>query len=96
MSNKIDDMKFDWNEEKNLILKHERNIGFEDIINAIHEDKILDIIKHPNFKKYPKQKIYIIEIFGYVYMVPFIKEDHKFFLKTIIPSRNMKKIYLKE
>jgi uncharacterized DUF497 family protein len=52
-------MQFDWNEEKNIILKRERNIGFEDIVNAINENKILDVIKHPNFQKYPKQKIYI-------------------------------------
>ena len=96
IDSKIDVMEFDWNEDKNIILKHERNIGFEDVVNAINEDKILDVIKHPNFKKYPKQKLYILEICGYVYMVPFVKEDSKIFLKTIIPSRKMKKIYLKE
>ena len=73
----------------------ERNIRFEDIVVAIVDNGILDIIEHPNKKRYPNQKIYIIEINKYAYLVPFIEDEVKYFLKTIIPSRKMTKKYLK-
>ena len=86
-------MNFKWNIEKNSLLKKERGICFEDVVTQINEGNILDIIQHPNQNKYPKQKIYIIFLQNYVYMVPFIKTDDEIFLKTIIPSRKMNKIY---
>jgi hypothetical protein len=54
----------------------------------------LDIIEHPNKAKYPDQKIFIVEVDEYVYLVPFIEDDKLIFLKTIIPSRKMTKKYL--
>ena len=87
------DCFWDWDEEKNSWLKSERGICFEDIVLAVHEGKILDIIKHPNQEKYPDQYLYIIEIFNYVYIAPYIREKNTIFLKTIIPSRKMKKLY---
>lgn len=85
---------FDWSEEKNQKLKSEREIGFEEITLAIEEDKVLKIIKHPNKKRYGRQKIYLININDYVYMVPFVEDEEKIFLKTIIPSRKATKTYL--
>ena len=58
---------FDWNEEKNLSLKEERGVSFEEIKVAINEGKLLDILYHPNKKKYPKQRIYVVEINQYAY-----------------------------
>ena len=50
---------------------------------------------HPNKKKYPNQKILIVEISGYAYLVPYVKdEDGSLILKTIIPSRKATKKYL--
>ena len=86
-------MNFNWNTDKNKILKEDRGVTFEDVVSAINDDKVIDIIKHPNQVKYPKQKIYIIELFGYVHMVPFVKEGEEIFLKTIIPSGKLNKIY---
>ena len=88
-------MNFKWNEEKNKTLKIDRGIGFEDVMSVINENKVLDIIEHPNIDKYPTQSIYIVGLMGYVYMVPFVVEDEYIFLKTIIPSRKMNKIYNK-
>ncbi len=85
---------FDWNNEKNEKLKTEREIGFEDILIAIEEKKILDIVEHKNQKKYPDQKIFVISINNYAYLVPFIEEENKIFLKTIIPSRRATKKYI--
>ena len=86
-------MQFEWSEEKNRQLQAERGICFEDIVIAIHEDKLLDVVKHPNQTKYPDQLLYIVELIDYVYMVPFVKEGETIFLKTIIPSRKLRKMY---
>ena len=82
-----------FSKEKNEILKSQRGIGFEDIILAIDDGKILDVYDHPDQISYPQQKIYVIEALGYVYLVPFVKDENGIFLKTIIPSRKAKKIY---
>ncbi len=89
-------MEFKWNREKNLLLKEERGICFEDITIAINEDRVVDIIDHPNQAQYPTQKIYIINVNNYIYMVPFVRDEESIFLKTIIPSRKMKKLYRKD
>ncbi len=86
-------MNFLWNQEKNDVLKRERDVCFEDVVTLINEDNILDIIKHPNHLKYPEQKIYIVLLHGYVHMVPFVRSDSEIFLKTIVPSRKMHKLY---
>jgi uncharacterized DUF497 family protein len=87
---------FRWSADKNELLKAERQVSFEQILQAIQEQKILDIIEHPNQAKYPAQKIFVIAMNEYVYLVPFVEDDEEIFLKTIIPSRKMKKRYLGE
>jgi hypothetical protein len=84
-----------WNKEKNQKLLRSRGVCFEDVIVAIKEGGLLDTVKHPNWKRYPKQFLYIVKVQGYVYMVPFVEETEYIFLKTIIPSRKHTKRYLK-
>jgi len=86
-------MNFRWNIEKNDLLKKERGVCFEDVVTQIYEDNVLDIVKHPNEEKYPGQKIYIILLQNYVHMIPFVKDGDEIFLKTIVPSRKMNKLY---
>ncbi len=85
---------FDWNNGKNELLKKERSISFEEVILAIEKNRLLAVLEHPNQKKYPSQQIYIVEIDNYAYVVPFVETEEMIFLKTIIPSRKMTKIYL--
>lgn len=85
---------FDWDPEKNAQLREQRNVTFEDVLIAINEGNILDISEHPNKKKYPGQKIFVVDITGYVYLVPFVEDEEKIFLKTIIPSRKATKKYI--
>lgn len=87
---------FDWNEEKNKLLKKERGISFEEIKVAAEEGGILDNYDHPNQKRYPGQKIMAVEINDYVYLVPYVRNEEKVFLKTIIPSRKATKKYLRK
>ncbi|EJF06241.1 hypothetical protein ThvES_00017010 [Thiovulum sp. ES] len=88
-------MDIQFSKEKNRILKQQRNISFEDIIVAIENNKVLDIINHTNLEKYPNQKMMIVNISNYIYVVPFVRDEIKIFLKTIVPSRKMTKRYLK-
>ncbi|MEQ1639068.1 MAG: toxin, partial [Methylococcales bacterium] len=81
--------KIEWDREKNDILKNGRNVCFEDIENAINEGRILDITPHPNQEKYPHQKILVVKVLGYIHYVPFVEDDEKYFLKSIIPSRKL-------
>ena len=85
---------FTWNKEKNKKLKLERGVGFEDVIVSIKEGRILDIMNHSNYKKYPGQKIFILKINEYAYLVPFTEDREKIFLKTIFASRKATKKYI--
>lgn len=85
---------FDWDEEKNARLKFEREISFEDVVTAIQEGNLLVTLNHPNKEHYPNQKIYIVNINNYAYIVPFVEDEEKKFLKTIYPSRKMTKKYI--
>ncbi|WP_045217753.1 toxin [Desulfonatronovibrio magnus] len=82
-----------WNEEKNQLLVLQRGLSFEMVLEKIHNREILALKSHPDKKKYPNQHIFIIKIKGYFCYVPFVESDDEIFLKTIIPSRKLKKIY---
>ena len=85
---------FDWNDEKNEWLKRERGLTFEDVIFHLTHDGLLDTIEHPNQKQYPGQRLFIINVDEYACIVPFVEDDDVIFLKAIIPSRKMTKLYL--
>lgn len=85
---------FDWNPDKNEELRANRNIAFEEIVFALTSDGLLDIIEHPNQAKYPDQRIFIVNVEDYAYLVPFVETEEVVFLKTIIPSRKMTRRYL--
>ena len=55
---------------------------------------MLDILKHPNQEKYSGQRIMVVNVEGYAYLVPFVEDDREVFLKTIIPSRKATRDYL--
>jgi hypothetical protein len=86
---------FSWSEEKNELLKAERQVSFEDVVFYIEMGYLLDVLEHPNQEKYKGQKIFVVQIADYVYLVPFIEDEHEIFLKTIIPSRKATRTYLK-
>ncbi|MEQ8952819.1 MAG: BrnT family toxin [Gammaproteobacteria bacterium] len=87
---------FNWSLEKNQELIATRGVSFEDAVFLIKEGKVLDEFPHPNQKKYPDQRVFVLSIAGYVYLVPFVENDDEIFLKTIIPSRKATRQYLGE
>lgn len=66
-------------------------MSFEEVVYHLENDEILDVREHPNQERYPGQKIFVIELSDYVYLVPFVETDEEIFLKTIIPSRKARK-----
>ncbi len=89
--------RYEFSADKNQLLIKERHISFEEVISAIGSGRLLDIIQHPNAKGYPGQKIYIVNINGYVYAAPFVMKDQRtVFLKTIFPSRKLTRQYLND
>jgi len=87
---------YNWNTDKNLLLKKERSLSFEQIVSHIESGDLLDIVKHQNKEKFSHQKILIVKIEDYVIAVPFVENGKERFLKTIIPSRKLTKKYLKD
>jgi len=85
---------FKWNVEKNEILTKESGITFEEIVQRIGSEAKVTEVDHPNKNKYPNQKIMIIDVDGYAYLVPFVIDKNEYFLKTIIPIRKATKKYL--
>ena len=78
---------FRWDPDKNEQLIRERGVSFEQITVAVENGDLLQIVQHPNAAKYPRQKIMVVGMDGYAFLVPFVEETNYFFLKTIIPSR---------
>ncbi len=85
-----------WNTEKSVALKASRGICFEDVVFFIERGEILDDYLHPNQKAYPGQRIMVIGVTNYVYLVPYVENEEELFLKTIIPSRKATQRYLGE
>ena len=87
--------EFDWDDAKNVFLEKTRDISFEDVLFHIQNGDVLDIIRHPNEARYPNQRIIVLNVEGYVYLVPYVEQKGTWFLKTIIPSRKATMEYLK-
>jgi hypothetical protein len=87
---------FRWNIEKNELLRLDRGISFESVVVALETGGLLDLMEHPNAAKYPNQKIFLVFIMNYVYLVPFIEEDDHYVLKTMIPSRKATRDYFQK
>ncbi len=87
---------YHWNIEKNEWLKRERGISFEEIVWHLERDGLLDDLVHPNQEKYPEQRIMVVKVNLYAYLVPYVADNEGVFLKTIIPNRKATRDYLKK
>ena len=87
---------FSWDNEKNELLKNNRGVCFEQVVLLIERGEVLDTIEHPNQERYPGQKIAVVMIDAYAYLVPYGEQNGGIFLKTIIPSRKATNKYVRE
>jgi hypothetical protein len=86
-----------WSSEKALLLCNNlaRNkIGFEDCLLAIQEGRVLKDGPNPS-PKFPHQRIFVLNIEDYAYIVPYVENDESIFLKTIFPSSKYTARYLR-
>ncbi len=85
---------FSWDTAKNEKLKAERGISFEEVVYHIGRGEVLDVLEHPNQEKYQGQRVLVVKIGDYAYLVPAVETEHEILLKTIIPSRKATRKYL--
>lgn len=85
-----------WDSENNDKIIATRGIGFEEVINAIFEGKTITVLRHQNVKRHPNQRLFVINIDDYAYVVPFVEDKEKLFLKTIYPSRKHTEQYIEK
>lgn len=85
--------RYTWSDVKNAQLKRSRGVSFEEMVEAIADGGLVDVLEHPNRGRYPAQRLFIVRWRGYVYVVPFVETRGSIFFKTIIPSRKMQKRY---
>ncbi len=86
---------FAWEEEKSRLLKEGRGVSFEEVVFHIENGDLLAKLDHPNRARYAHQQIFVVRVGDYVYTVPFVEDEERYFLKTIIPSRKLTREYLK-
>lgn len=79
-----------WDDAKNNKLKKERGLSFEAIVVAMERAHLLAIRQNPD---YLHQKMFDVEIDGYVVVVPYVEDEEKIFLKTAFHSRKINKIH---
>ena len=78
--------KIKWDEEKNKILKEERGVSFEEILDST----FIGAEKHRTRKN---QIVLLYEYKKYIWVVPCVVEGEYIFLKTMFPSRKYTKLF---
>lgn len=85
---------WNWNADKDELLRRTRGISFDDVVYHIEHGDLLAVVPHRNQERYPGQHIFIVRIGNYAYEVPFVGDEESVFLKTIYPSRKAVRDYL--
>lgn len=79
-----------WDKEKAKLIEanYDRKITFERCAIAIENGDILDDRGNP---ARDGQRILILDIDGYAYVVPYVEDNKAIYLKTVFPSRKYTK-----
>ena len=88
-------LEYTWDETKNERLKEVRGISFDLVLYHIHHNDLIDTVRHPDQRRYPGQRLYIVAINGYAYVVPFDRTGTVVTLRTVYPSREYTDFYLR-
>jgi hypothetical protein len=83
-----------WNADKSLSLKAERGVSFEEVLSAMSQGGLLSVMDHPNRAKYGHQKMLVVRIQDYAYLIPYVENGREIFLKSIMPSRKATRDFL--
>ena len=87
---------FRWEPAKSEKLRARHGVGFEQIVVAIEGGAVLATMPHPNPARYPRQRMMIVRIDDYAFLVPFVDDESHVFLKTIIPSRKATRDFINQ
>lgn len=55
-------ISYRWNHEKNLKLKEERGISFDQAVMHIERGDLLDVIGYPKVATYPHQEVLVVKM----------------------------------
>ena len=89
-------MRFEWDPEKNELIKSIREISFEAIVVHLGLGDLWRVADHPDQARQPGQKLFFVIIDDYIHIVPYEQRGDIIWLITIIPSRKATRDYLKE
>jgi hypothetical protein len=70
-----------WNLAKNEKLMSERGVSFEAVLAALDRGDLLDDYIHPNQSRYSNQRLLVVQIKGYAYLVPYIETESELFFE---------------
>ena len=84
-----------FSEEKDELLKATRGVGFDEILRRINSGDLLADQHNPSQNR-ANQRIYVVKVGEYAYVVPYVLNRQKFeiFLKTLYPSRAYTKRFI--
>lgn len=87
------DKSFSWDPDKNAWLKDTRGFGFEVIVEAIENGRLLDDLEHMS-GRYARQRVFVVNLDGYAIAVPYVEDETQIILKTAFPDRKLNKMYI--
>jgi uncharacterized DUF497 family protein len=88
-------MEFIWDPDKNALFQRTRGVSFEAIVTAIMNGGLVANMPHPHRERYPHQRVLIVAINNYAYVVPCIVTGEVVELITLFPSRKATRDYLR-
>ena len=84
-----------WNPAKDEWLRRNRGLSFYHVVHYLQHGGFLADIPHPNQVRHPEERLYIINIEGYAYEVPFYRIGDIETLMTAYPSRKYTREHLR-
>ncbi len=76
-----------WGAEKNDWLKKVRGVGFDDLILY---GRLISICKN---SARDGQELLLVDYLDYIWVVPFVREKEKYFLKTLYQNRKLTRFF---
>ena len=87
--------EYTWDDDKNEWLRRNRGLSFDDVVYRITHGGLLADIPHPNQVRHPDQRLYVVRIEDYAYLVPFYRDGDVASLRTAYPSRKYTRAYIR-
>ena len=84
-----------WDDAKNEWLRRNRGLSFDDVVYHLEHGGLLADIPHPNQARHPDQRLYVVQIEDYAYLVPFYRDGDVESLRTVYPSRKYTRAYIR-